>query len=119
MKSCEIRLFISAEVCNAMGNNVYSCCTSSNQCDENQGDCDSDDECIGNLQCGKDNCQSPFPTDADCCFSKFTMLYSVLHCKKFITAASVSLCVLFDLQAIKKKKHSFLSSYKKYIRFRE
>ena len=65
-----------------MGNNVYSCCTSSNQCDENQGDCDSDDECIGNLQCGKDNCQSPFPSDADCCFSKFTVLYLVLHCKR-------------------------------------
>ena len=46
---------------------MYKCCSSSNQCGLNEGDCDSDSECSGNLICGKDNCQSPFPSDVDCC----------------------------------------------------
>ena len=75
--------FFSAEVCNGIGNNVYSCCSSTNQCDVNQGDCDSDNECSGYLICGNNNCQSPFPTDADCCkLGKFsTLLDFVLKCK--------------------------------------
>ena len=58
---------ISDKVCNGIQGNIYSCCSSSNQCDQNQGDCDSDSECSGDLICGTDNCQSPFPSDADCC----------------------------------------------------
>ena len=67
-KSFKIWLIISAKVCNAISDNLYTCCTSSKQCELNQGDCDSHDECSGNLLCGDDNCQSPFPTDADCCY---------------------------------------------------
>ena len=65
------------EVCNAIDDNVYTCCSASNQCDRNQGDCDSDSECSGDLICGSNNCKSPFPIDADCCEaagnSKFVM----------------------------------------------
>ena len=46
---------------------MYKCCSSSNQCDLNQGDCDSDNDCSGNLICGNDNCQQQFPLDVDCC----------------------------------------------------
>jgi len=33
-----------------------SCCTDSNPCEVGQGDCDTDDQCAGDLLCGKDNC---------------------------------------------------------------
>ena len=45
----------------------YNCCTSANPCGLNQGDCDSDDECSGDLSCGLDNCVGFGVTDADCC----------------------------------------------------
>ena len=34
----------------------YGCCTPDDPCTLNQGDCDSDDECYGDLKCGTDNC---------------------------------------------------------------
>ena len=46
---------------------MYKCCSSSKPCGLSQGDCDSNNECSGNLVCGKNNCQPPFPSDADCC----------------------------------------------------
>ena len=30
----------------------YSCCTSANPCAIGQGDCDTDDQCYGDLKCG-------------------------------------------------------------------
>ena len=51
-------------LCNGNDN----CCTSSNQCDIGEGDCDKDLDCIGNLFCGKDNCVGDtFEEDDDCC----------------------------------------------------
>ena len=35
---------------------------------ENEGDCDSDEDCFEDLVCGSNNCQSNFPHDADCCY---------------------------------------------------
>jgi len=32
------------------------CCTASNPCERGDGDCDSDDDCKGSLECGTDNC---------------------------------------------------------------
>ena len=58
---------ISGKVCNAMGVDIYTCCSSNNQCGRNQGDCDSDNDCSGNLVCGTGNCLFPFPLNADCC----------------------------------------------------
>ena len=50
-------------------------CTSSNQCDEGDGDCDSDADCKGSLKCGEgngrdDNCDNTlgFPKVYDCCY---------------------------------------------------
>jgi len=45
---------------------AWDCCSSSKQCQENEGDCDGDDDCHGNLVCGKDNCIGG-AADADCC----------------------------------------------------
>ena len=48
----------------------YGCCTSTNQCGIEEGDCDNDSECSGNLKCGYNNCNTTlgFPSDYDCCY---------------------------------------------------
>ena len=58
------------------GNGGGSCCTSSNQCEEGEGDCDSDADCKGDLRCGQgsgndDNCDTSlgFPGHYDCCYN--------------------------------------------------
>ena len=59
-------------VCNK--EDPWECCTSANPCGENQGDCDNDNECLGDLKCGEgheefnDNCDSSFADGADCCY---------------------------------------------------
>ncbi len=40
-------------ICNTGDND---CCTEDNQCGIGEGDCDSDDDCLGDLVCGDDNC---------------------------------------------------------------
>ena len=77
-----MRLLFSAEICNSIGDikdGVYECCSSSNQCGLNEGDCDDDIECSGNLICGDDNCPSHFPSDADCCIGNSMMLLCTLY----------------------------------------
>ena len=44
------------------------CCSAANPCGIGQGDCDEDDECYGDLQCGNNNCGDAFEnSNADCC----------------------------------------------------
>jgi len=45
------------------------CCTASNPCEEADGDCDTDEQCVGSLVCGTDNCggKPPFDSTDDCC----------------------------------------------------
>ena len=57
------------------GNGGATCCTSTNQCSEGEGDCDTDADCSGNLKCGQgngfdDNCDTTlgFPSTHDCCY---------------------------------------------------
>ena len=47
-------------------NDDWTCCSSSNPCYHGEGDCDSDDECAGNLICGTNNCGTG-DSDMDCC----------------------------------------------------
>ena len=44
-----------------------SCCTPDHPCDLGEGDCDEDDDCLGDYICGFDICESPFPDGHDCC----------------------------------------------------
>ena len=46
---------------------IWSCCSPEFPCEENEGDCDSHAECVGNLICGHDNCGSKFEPFTDCC----------------------------------------------------
>ena len=51
------------------GSHGSGCCTSSTPCGENEGDCDGDSDCFGNLKCGDDNCNnSTFSWWEDCCY---------------------------------------------------
>ena len=51
-------------------NGDHECCSRSSPCAENEGDCDSDDDCQGDLVCGQDNCPSNWgSSEADCCKS--------------------------------------------------
>lgn len=43
------------------------CCSKVSPCHINEGDCDTNIECQGNLVCGRNNCPAPFPSSADCC----------------------------------------------------
>ena len=49
--------------------NTWSCCSSSNPCGLFEGDCDTDEECAGNLECGNNNCPNFFSATADCCIT--------------------------------------------------
>ena len=35
---------------------MFATCTSSNQCGVGEGDCDVDNDCLGDLLCGQSNC---------------------------------------------------------------
>ena len=50
-----------------------SCCTSSNLCGVNEGDCDRDSDCFGKLKCGSLNCPKTanFVHNADCCYDPY------------------------------------------------
>ena len=50
---------------------TWGCCSSSQPCGVSEGHCYNDDECLGHLLCGTDNCFPPFRWDADCCYDPF------------------------------------------------
>ena len=55
--------------CSANAPYDSSCCTSASPCGQDEGDCDSDNDCQVGFKCGTDNCPSGFnfPSGADCC----------------------------------------------------
>jgi hypothetical protein len=65
-------------VCNGSNyNDLYTCCTKEEPCDEWEGACNSNDECMSPLECGQSNCDvtSNDPSNYngnqkfDCCYS--------------------------------------------------
>jgi hypothetical protein len=67
-------LFLEKPRCSWSGTSVaetWGCCSSSKPCGSNEGDCDSDNDCSGNLKCGVNNCVgSQFHPAADCCIEQ-------------------------------------------------
>ena len=51
-----------------IGDIAYCQC---HNCKENDGDCDSDDDCMNNLVCGTNNCPEDlgFESNIDCCYT--------------------------------------------------
>ena len=65
-----IKKYLHRSGCDWSGLKKWSCCSITNQCGENEGDCDSDAHCSNDLKCGTENCVGPhFHPLADCCFS--------------------------------------------------
>ena len=50
--------------------NFWTCCSETNPCQIDEGDCDSDNHCTRNLRCGVGNCGSMYPSNSDCCEKK-------------------------------------------------
>ena len=70
------------ERCSGVPKTRWACCSAANPCTLGGGDCDNDNECEGNLMCGKDNCRPDFSTTgsnwhkaADCCTCKYAKKY--------------------------------------------
>ena len=59
--------------CNGTHERTESCCSNTNLCTVNQGNCVVDSDCIGNLRCGKNNCDSKFPKGTNCCYKPPTV----------------------------------------------
>ena len=59
--------------CNGTHERTESCCSNTNLCTVNQGNCEADGDCIGNLRCGKNNCGSNFPKGTNCCYKPPTV----------------------------------------------
>ena len=58
-------------VCGKDDNDSRNCCTQTKSCDEGQGDCDSDSDCLQGLKCGRNNCNRDFDwghETMDCCY---------------------------------------------------
>ena len=85
--------FSSLEKCSA-DNTDMDCCSSSNKCDEYQGDCDNDGDCKSGLKCGNDNCPAAFVSSYDCCYNpKSTSKY----CKSFRMKSNIILRFLCEI----------------------
>jgi len=85
-----------ATACTGGGPLTWSCCRSEADggvpCGENQGDCDEDDDCAGDLVCGANMCNADFNTafdaagffpagSADCCVTQATVDAAALFYK--------------------------------------
>ena len=64
---------------------TWECCTDSKPCGLGEGDCDNNEDCLGNLLCGKDNCSPPFHEDADCCYDPTTSTTATTTTTNFTT----------------------------------
>ena len=78
--NCEVSLLFNSSVdcCynrshinDFLNNGDLGYCTINYPCEENEGDCDDDSQCMGYLECGIDNCPSylGFSSTTDCCTS--------------------------------------------------
>ena len=60
------------DCCYTVGLGGEDFCTTENPCGQDEGDCDSDDECQDSLVCGSHNCPDSldFISDLDCCYDE-------------------------------------------------
>jgi len=72
--------------CDGQGTNMWTCCAGKKDgCKVDEGDCDDDKECEGDLVCGRNSCKFTIPPankdrffpagQADCCISKARSLF--------------------------------------------
>jgi len=63
----QLRIGLGRSHCKVTGD--FSCCSglANPRCGEGEGDCDSDEQCAGDLICGVDNCGAGWGSTYDCC----------------------------------------------------
>ena len=75
LKGCHILHLLGSSFTGCGGwyadNWIWNCCSSSHQCGEYEGDCDSNIECQSSHFCGSNNCPNSlgFNSEIDCCSS--------------------------------------------------
>ena len=63
-----------------MFSELTNCCNATHPCNIGQGDCDKDEDCLGNLVCGRQNCGPDFFWNStDCCTTLVGMLSLLLN----------------------------------------
>ena len=76
----KISIIISDLVCRGKDN---GCCTKENPCFEGDGDCDYDNQCYGDLKCGKQNCAKKYggfwDQNDDCCYRPYGLISDVYY----------------------------------------
>ena len=62
-------IFFSVNCANVSNGDIEYC--QCHPCGENEGDCDVDEECMGDTICGIDNCPEGlgFESNVDCCYT--------------------------------------------------
>ena len=53
--------------CGEGASSSNNCCTPDKPCDVGMGNCNSNEDCVGNLICGDKNCGTGFLKDDNCC----------------------------------------------------
>ena len=80
-RQCTVHSDCTSGECNADHNQCrlnsdtvdWSRCSLDAPCNDGEGDCDNDEECLGSLVCGNDKCGSG-TSNMDCCIGKFCCL---------------------------------------------
>ena len=60
----------------------HSCCTTTNKCGKDEGDCDNDSDCKEGLKCGRKNCSQKYGLQwdrfDDCCYKPGKKLFALV-----------------------------------------
>ena len=78
--------FTRTAACDGISSTNWGCCSNSAPCGVGCGDCDSYDDCQGDLDCGESNCKNDYSlassnwdSSADCYVRKYIFLMCVNH----------------------------------------
>ena len=109
VKSFHLLTFVSLSIDYKDCRGGDDCCNESNKCEEDEGDCDSDQDCKDGLICGSKNCNydSGFEWDSsdDCCTKLKGKKYFIISSMKVIKTILIS--YLFEHYAYNQSFYAF------------
>ena len=82
--------------CDVWDGHDWECCSANRKCGLGEGDCDSDDQCKGDLVCGTDNCSafiSGADQEADCCVKPGSIFFYFLFEFSFFINSFFYVCL--------------------------
>ena len=80
--------------------NFWTCCSSANPCQDKEGDCDTNADCIDDLTCGIRNCGPLYPANSDCCESEGRLKMSQTESQLGWSLFNPSYKIIKDLQRL-------------------